>query len=602
MSQPFTQNVTDVEFHGANGNIILGGDSFAADRYTECRLSKITEDYVLSGIDKDTVPMTLNFSEDEYMPTVLPSLFPRLLVNGCQGIGVSVANTWLPHNLTDTINLIGKYVKFGRLDAEEYYPDFPTGGTIVNKDELHEINETGKGKVILEAAYKIEGREITFYEMPYQVYIEDTINKIKEQIEKGAITGIKDVLNKSDKKQIALVIECQRGVEPENVLEQLFRYTPLRSQYNANQNGILSKTPVLFNLQRAIDVYVEHNLQCIKNEYEYDLKKAEQRLEILEGMRIALTSIDKIIGIIKNAENGHAALSSLMSEFDFSEKQAKAILDMKLSKLTKLDGASIEKELAQKKEEVAACQDIVSNEESRKNLLLKKLRKMGKEYGTPRRTMVIQKENNKVESQERPVEDLVIGFNPLGYLQCIPVGQYKDNGLKTLSVTSEDYITLVSDKAMVYRIAVKDLKRCGCNDKGTAIGTLIDMASSESIVYVAGKGKKLLLFTTYDGIVKRVDISQFYGTARNKRGMAVFKEPEDVYISECPDGAIVTLRSRSRQISFNADSVRPSGKGTGGICGMTLDEGDYIEYVVVENENGFDGKIQKRGGKGIKVS
>lgn len=611
MSQPFTQNVADVEFHGANGNIILGGDSFAADRYTECRLAKITEDYVLKGIEKNSVPMTLNFSEDEYMPVLLPSVLPRLLVNGAQGIGVSVANVWLPHNLTDTINLIGKYIKFGKLDDAEYYPDFPTGGTIVNKDELGEINKTGRGKVIVEAAYKIKGREIIFYEMPYQVYIEDTIEKIKEQIEKGTLEGIKSVLNKSDKKQIALVIECQRGVDPEKVLEHLFQYTPLRTQYNANQNGIISKTPILLNLQETIDVYIAHNLSCIKRECEYDLNKAQGRLEILNGLQKALVDIDSIISIIRNAENSAAAKSKLISSFEFTENQAKGILDMKLAKLTKLDGVAIDEELEEKKELIAFCEEVIDSEDKQKEILLDKLRKMGKEYKCERRTKVIQKEITKVaktanQKKEEVIEPVVIVNDSNNYLLRVPLSSYKNSSLPSFKCNSDELVLLFSNKGKFYRVKVKSIKSCGMKDKGTAIGTLISLDADEQIIGVfpnkVDESKPYLFFAMRDGSVKKISVEdELIGTTQNLKGMVATKAESDVAAVALTNGNDIILGTYGNYyLRFDAETIRATGRNSKGVKGITLQKDDYVvQLIVVEkDENWNDVPQRNRAGKG----
>lgn len=612
MSQPFTQNVPDVEFHGANGNIILGGDAIAADRYTECRLAKITEDYVLKGIEKDSVPMALNFSEDEYMPTLLPSVLPRLLVNGAQGIGVSVANTWLPHNLTDTINLIGKYVRYGKLDDEEYYPDFPTGGTIVNKDELSEINKTGKGKVILEAAYRINGKEIIFYEIPYQVYIEPTIEKIKEQIEKGNLIGIKSVFNKSDKKQIALVIECQRSANPEEVLEQLFQYTPLRSQYNANQNGIISKTPILLNLQQTVDIYVEHNLSCIKREYEFDLKKAKERLEILKGLHKALINIDDVISIIRKAENSHVAKSELISTFGFTENQTKAILDMRLSKLTRLDGAAIDKEIEEKDNLISFCEQVIDSPEEQKKILLDKLRKMGKEYKTDRRTKVINKEIIKTQKtaatkKEPIIESVIVAHNPLGYLQRIPVSSYKKNNFLAFKTDTASLILLFSNFGKFYRVKTSSVKSCGPSDKGTAIGTLINLEPGEKIITVLSNAvnekKPYIAFAMENGMVKKSKMEDYTGKTQNLHGITATKTDGNVAgIAETNGNDLILVTDNQMALRIDANALRASGRNAGGVKGISCQPNQkVIDLVVVEKDEDWNGvQLHKRGGKGCK--
>lgn len=611
MSQPFTNNVPEIDFHGANGNIILGGDAIAADRYTEARLSSLTEDYMLKGVDKNTVPMTLNFSEDEYMPKVLPSVFPRLLVNGAQGIGVSVANTWLPHSLSETCNLVINYLKTNELNTLEYYPDFPTGGTIINKDELSIINKTGKGKVILQANYKIENKEIIFYEMPYQVYIEPVIEKIKEQIEKEELVGIKEVFNKSDKKNIALVIECKNGYKPEKVVEQLLQQTPLRSQYNANQNGIISKTPVLLNLQQTIDVYVKHNLECIKKEHQYDLDEANARIEILNGLSKALIHIDEIILIIKESENSQDAKEKLSSAFGFTENQTKAILEMRLSKLTKLDGVSINKELDEKKKLAEFCNQVVDSQEEQKKILLNRLEELVKKYGTPRRTKVTQKDIVKVskatQKKEEVIESVVVTYNSLGYLQRIPISMYKNGNLQSFKLTTADFVILFSNLGKFYRISVKDIKSCGVKDKGTAIGSIIKLDNNEKIIGVFSsiidEKRPYILFAMKNGYIKKTEKFEYIGTTRNLNGMVAtkLKDTEVVSVQETNGNDIVLKTSNNYTIRFSAEEVRESGKASLGVKGITLQNDDEVVKCRVINKGQNPDIIkQKRGGKGKK--
>ena len=620
MSQPFTNNVPEVDFHGANGNIILGGDALAADRYTEARLSKIAEEGMLKGIDKNNVPMLWNFSEDEQWPQVLPAVFPRLLVNGCQGIGVSVANVFLPHSFTETANLILKYLKENILDEEEYYPDFPTGGTIINQDELATINKTGKGRVILEANYTINNNEIVFYEMPYQVYIEPVIETIKEKIEDGVIEGINDIFNKSDKKRIALVIECQKGYKPEQIVEQLFQNTPLRSQYNANQNGIISKTPVLLNLRQIVDCYIEHNLECIQKEFQFDLDKTNARIEILEGLIAALADIDDIVDIIRKSDSPTEAKNTLMDKYSFTENQAKSILDMKLARLTKLDGVKLNDELQEKQEYAAKCAEIVGSEDSRKQVLIERLTELRDKFGDKRRTKVIQKTitkkaSNGTTKQSEPVEDVVITYNPIGYLQRIPISSYRKSNFKSFKCTTEDLVLLFSNKGRFFRISPKDIKSCGVKDKGTAIGAILKLESGEKILNVfsdiINQDRPYLLFALKDGSVKKIEKMEYLGKTRNLSGMVAtkVKDSEVVSIQETNGNDIILGSKNGYYIRFAADDVRATGRNSAGVKGIKLSEGDSLTTCIICDKIDKEVKIedkkitiaaQGRGGKGKK--
>lgn len=593
MSQPFTNNVPEVDFHGSNGSIIVGGDALAADRYTEARLAKITEEGMLKGIDKNNVPMLWNFSEDEQWPQVLPAVFPRLLVNGCQGIGVSVANTFLPHSFTETVNLILKYLKENLLEEDTYYPDFPTGGTIINKDDLGEINKTGKGKVILEANYIINNNEITFYEIPYQVYVEPLVDTIKEKIEDETLEGISDVLNKSDKKGIALSIICQKGYKPENIVEQLFQNTALRSQYNANQNGIISKTPILLNLQQIIDCYIEHNLECIQKEFQFDLDKTNARIEILEGLIVALANIDDIVNIIRKSDSPTEAKNTLMDKYSFTENQAKSILDMKLARLTKLDGVKLNDELQEKQEYAAKCAEIVSSEDSRKQVLIERLTELRDKFGDKRRTKVIQKtiakkSSNGTTKQPEPVEDVVVTYNPLGYLQRIPVSNYRKSNFKGFKCTTEDLVLLFSNKGRFFRISPKDIKSCGVKDKGTAIGAIIKLQPGEKIINVFSsiidEKHPYLTFILKNGILKKSEKIEFNGTTRNLNGMVAIKIKDDsevVSIQETNGNHIVIGTEQNVFIRFAAEDVRAMGKNAAGVKAINLSDGDSVREMVI---------------------
>lgn len=593
MSQPFTNNVPEVDFHGSNGSIIVSGDALAADRYTEARLAKITEEGMLKGIDKNNVPMLWNFSEDEQWPQVLPAVFPRLLVNGCQGIGVSVANTFLPHSFTETANLILKYLKENLLEEDTYYPDFPTGGTIINKDDLGEINKTGKGKVILEANYIINNNEITFYEIPYQVYVEPLVDTIKEKIEDETLEGISDVLNKSDKKGIALSIICQKGYKPENIVEQLFQNTALRSQYNANQNGIISKTPILLNLQQIIDCYIEHNLECIQKEFQFDLDKTNARIEILEGLIAALANIDDIVNIIRKSDSPTEAKNTLMDKYSFTENQAKSILDMKLARLTKLDGVKLNDELQEKQEYAAKCAEIVSSEDSRKQVLIERLTELRDKFGDKRRTKVIQKtiakkSSNGTTKQPEPVEDVVVTYNPLRYLQRIPVANYRKSNFQSFKLTTEDLVLLFSNQGRFFRISPKDIKSCGIKDKGTAIGAIIKLQPGEKIINVfssiLNEKYPYLTFILNNGIMKKSEKSEFLGNTRNLSGMTATKLKDDsfvVSVQETNGNDIVIGTEQNVFIRFAAEDVRPMGRNAAGVKAINLAEGDSVREMVI---------------------
>lgn len=620
MSQPFINNIPEVDFHGSNGNIILG-DVIAADRYTEARLSKVVEQGMLCGIKKDCVPMILNFSEDEEWPKVLPAVFPRLLVNGAQGIGVGVANMWLPHNFTETANLILEYIKTGKLNSEEYYPDFPTGGTIINKDDLPKINRTGKGKVIIQANYNIDGKEIDFYEMPYQVYIEPVIEQIKDAIDKDKIHGIKSVFNKSDKKRISLVVECDSKTVVNSVLDQLFTETDLRKQYNANQNGIVSKTPTLLNLQEVIDIYIAHNTTCICREHEYDYRKTIERIEILEGLLKALGNIENIIEIIKNSSSSVEASNLLKKKWSFTDNQTKAILDMKLSRLSGLEQEKLEKEYEEKKKFAEYCKQVINSIDKQRQVLVERLQELVTEFGDERRTKVTQEEIVKISKskskKEQIPEDVVVAIDNNGYIKSIPLNNFKTNTdhLNEFKTTTENMILLFSNYGKLYRVRVGSIKQCGSKDKGSAAGSLIKLDQGEKILNAfsmnVNEKRPYMVFFTKNGLVKKSEKKIYISNTQNLNGLNVCSLGKDNYIVGVyeSNGDIAIINSNNNMtICFELENVNCTGKASKGVKAIALQDGDYVtkakvvtlekwKEIIAQNANL---KLQNRGGKGVR--
>ena len=334
MSQSWINNIPEVDWHGANGSIQISGEP-AADRYTEARLAKSTEEGLLQNIKKHNVDMKLNFSEDDEWPEVFPALYPRLMVNGCQGIGSTIANVWLPHSLDELAVSIEEYLATGTIDYSKLAPSFPTGGIIINQKDLSAIYKTGKGKVVLRGKTEVKGNKILITEVPYQVYVEPFIEQVKTLVDKEEIKGIVNILNKSSRKELLIEIECDGNIA--TVLNQLYAKTDLQKSYNANQYALVGKTPKFLTYKEYLDIYLQHNYDCIKKEFQHDLEKSKKRLEIVEGLIRALEDIDNIIALIKASASSADAIKNLIAKYSFSEVQAKAIVDMKLGRLAHLE-------------------------------------------------------------------------------------------------------------------------------------------------------------------------------------------------------------------------------------------------------------------------
>lgn len=569
MSQPFNNEIPEIDFHGANGNIILGGDSFAADRYTEVRLSKVAEQYLLKGIDKNAVDMTLNFSEDEEMPTVLPAIFPRLLVNGSQGIGVGIANFWCCHNLQETADMLVNYIKNKEIPCD-YYPDFPTGGTIINVNDLDKINLTGKGKIIVESKYSIDKQDINFTEFPYQVYIEPVIEEIKAGIDSGKIIGVKEVNNKSDKKRILLTVTCAASAKPEQVLEQLLKNTSLRKQYNVNQMAIVSKTPILLTLEDVCRIYEQHNLACIKREYEYDLQKTKDRIEILEGYIIVLSDLDKYIMIIKDSDNPK---KDITAKSDLTDAQIDAILSMRLSRLSKLETSKIQKELQEKEKLAVQFEKIVDSEEEQKLILIAELTKLAANFGSTRRTQVIQKEITPAAKtkKEKAVESVVVCYTNNGYIKAVPAAKYRaaEGNLGCIETTTEDYIQIYNT-TKVYRLKVDKIKQCLASEKGTALGTILGTGLTNICMIAANGEDKDVIAVAQTGRIKKFNTSLFNGTTQNIKGQDYFPKNKVLYLFD-DNLHYIRLNTTSKGLTIDVSGLKGSGKASTGRVGIKTD-------------------------------
>lgn len=590
MSQPFTNNVPEVDFHGANGNVILGGSAISADRYSEARLSRMAEDYMLNGCEKDSVDMQLNFSEDEWWPTVLPSVFPRLLVNGSQGIGVSIANSWCLHGLTETAEVLENYIKTGDVDNESYLPDWPCGATIVNKSELAAINETGKGKIVTEAKYEVKGREIRFTEFPFQVYIEPLVEEIKSAIEADKIHNVSEVFNKSDKTQILLTVTCTSAAKVPQVLEELMSNTSLRSQFNVNQVAIVGKTPKLLTLADMCEIYVTHNLSCIKREHQFDLDKTLARIEVLEGLTKALGDIDGLINLIKTSESGAQARERLES-YNFTTPQIDAILSMRLSRLAHLEVNQILQELAEKKELAKSLRNVVESEGEQKKVLVSRLKALVKEFGDSRRTKVVQKEIKKASAAKakKEPERVMFCLDSLGYAKTVLLSRFKsvESNVREVDVMENECMTLISNRANAFNLKPQTIKKCLNSEKGTALGSVLETQSGETIIGMEDAANSNLaeyFIATKLGRVKRVKASAFDRKTQCKHASPMIKMAEDDSVVFCePIGAQTHVRITTTKgiLTFPLNQVGCSGKASSGKAGVKLDKGEFVREVAL---------------------
>lgn len=590
MSQGFTNNNPEIDFHGANGNISLGGDAIGADRYTEARLATITEQGLLKGVDKNTVDMMLNFSEDEHLPTVLPALFPRLLVNGSQGIGVGVANVWCQHNLQETANILVKYLETSQVENDSYYPDFPTGGTIVNKSELPKINTTGKGHIIVESKYTLNGKSIEFTEFPFQVYIEPLLEEINTAYEEGKLEGLAECSNRSDKNHILLHVEATSTSKVNSLLESLFQNTSLRTQINVNQMAIVSKTPTLLTLEDMCRIYKEHNLSCIKREYQFDLDKTLDRIEILEGLERAYNGIDNVIKLIRSSKSAADAKAYMTDRLGLTERQADAILALKLSRLAHLEKQEILDELAAKRELAQKLQQLVDSEDEQKKVLIERLTKLAKEFGTPRRTQVIDKEIQKKSPRERQKElphSVIVCLDKNGYVKSVPVAKFRTspNNVREEKVENNELLVFYSSLGRAFRIKASTFKECLNSEKGTALGTILNFQPQEKIVdFTTPRCNNSVITTTSDGYSKRVKSSDLNGTTQNLRGTPIIKLHEGaevVGIQCCENYECLAITTTKKQLLLDINDIPVLAKTSPGRKAIKLVANDRVEQATL---------------------
>lgn len=624
MSMPWINNIPEVDFHGSNGNQVIGAAP-AADRYTEARLAPASEQGFLSEMKKNPVPMIKNFSEDEEWPEVLPAIFPRLAVNGSQGIGVTVAQVWLPMNLGELTTAIKGYIHSGTLDVSEGLIDFPTKGIIINKDDLHIIHETGKGKVILRGKVEIKGNNILITELPYQVYVEPFIDDIKKLIKEGTLTGIDDILNKSDKKRLLVEISCTEN--PEQVLKMLYAKTDLQKNFNANQFALVGKTPRMLTLKDYIDIYVQHNLNCIQKEYQFDLDKATKKLEVTQGLIKALASIDDIIVLIKQSDSSKDAIGKLVTKYGFTEVQAKAIVDMKLGRLAKLEAVELNKTEQGLQSDITEFNRIINSEVNQKELFLTRLDTFTKKFGFPRRTQLTQIEipkesKSKPEFIPEPCGIVITTTHTIKRMAKAIKPKANEYFLMNQETDTSDWLSVFTAAGKMYKIQTKDIPEGTTASKGIGIAALLEMSNDTPVAYFLHSqfGEGTLLFVTSRGQIKCAKMEEFTSTRKGGVIATKLREGDSVtavmkYHGE--DVEVITKKGMS--IHLRGSDIPTQGKNTLGVKGMNIAEDDSVAQVllipkdtiglVVIAETGQGKRIplselppQGRGGKGVSIT
>ena len=636
MSQKWINNIPEIDWHGANGSVQISGEP-AASRYTEARLTKLVEEGMLSNINKNNVPMKPNFSDDDEWPVVFPSIFPRLMVNGCQGIGSTIANVWLPHSFVEVANIINNYISTGNIDYDNIAPSFPSGGVIINKKELPIIYKTGKGKVVLRGKAEIKDNYIIITEIPYQVYVEPLIEEIKKYAIEEENSGIEDVVNKSSK-NIHIEIECSSN--PANVLKKLYSKTNLQKSFNANQYALTDKgVPALLTLKDYLTIYIDHNIECIVRETQFDLDKATARLEIVNGLLRALEDIDNIIALIKGSENATAAKESLIAKYQFTENQAKAILAMRLSSLAKLEKVELEQEAKELENKIKDLKDILANENRQKDILKSRLADLVKKYGDARRTELTHievKPEDKIIEEVTP-EDCVVILSQTGDIKRVPKNSFKvqrKNGkgvktkddviMSTISTNTIDNLLLFTKKGKMFKIIVDEVPVGTNASKGAHVGTLINMDQDDEVIAITSLARsntaKYVVFFTKRGLMKKTLLDE-YTKVKRSTGIAAIKINDGDSIANVEfinEEDILVITKNGMSIHFESKNVNPIGRVAAGVKTIKLDENDEVvvglpihsdnDTVAIFSTKGYGKKtsikeftVQGRGGKGLVI-
>ena len=635
LSQPWIMRYPLIDFHGNMGNI--GGDGPASSRYTEARLNKLSEEGMLEGLKKKNVSFMPTYDDTDVEPVTLPAIFPNLLCNPNTGIGVAMACNWAPHNLGEVANAIYDY-----MDGKEPMlpgPDFPTGGIIINKNDIPTIMKTGHGSVKVRGKYNIEKQNIIFYEIPYGLALEALMTDIGKLSDEKAIEGIESIRDESNKKGLRLVIECEKGYAPEAIVKQLFVKSDLQTSFSYNQVALIDKTPTELNLTKCCEIYVNHNIQCLVNEISFDLEKMKERKHIVDGLLKALEDIDNIIILIKKSESSSAAKVALMDKYGFSDAQAKAIVDMKLGKLAGLERIELEREGMELADQIEEYQQILWSETRQKMIVKENLEAIVKKFGDKRRTELAQIETPKEEKEIETVvpEDCVVVLSQTGDIKRVPTSSFKvqnrnGKGVKTeddalldvISTNTIDTLMAFTNKGKMYRLLVDNVPVGTNASKGVRIGTLINIEPDEKVIAITSLYRKsnaeYVIFITKNGQFKKTKLEEYMNTKKSTGLIALnIKEGDSLAnVTFANEEEFILITKGGMTIRFETKDINPIGRVAAGVKSIKLNEGDEVmvglpikhptDMLATFSEKGMarktplsDFPVQGRGGKGLKV-
>lgn len=657
MAQPWSLRYPLVDGQGNFGS--MDGDSPAAMRYTEARLEKISDE-ILVDIKKDTVDFALNFDDSLEEPTVLPTRIPNLLVNGASGIAVGMATNMLPHNLTEVVEGTKAMVNDPEISIEGLMehikaPDFPTGGTIFGYGGVKSAFETGRGKIVVRGKADIETNKnnmesIIITEIPFQVNKANLVSKMADLVNDGKITGIRDIRDESDRNGLRIVVEIKRDGMASVVLSKLYKYTALQTSYGVNNIALVEGRPQLLNLKQIIAEFIKFRLEVIVRRTKYDLKKAEERAHILEGLLIALANIDEVIAIIRNSKTVDEARESLVNAFELSDIQAKAILEMRLQKLVSLEVEKIQAEYDELQLKIARYKEILANERLQRDIIITELDEVVEKYGDERRTDISYADDEISIEDMIPNEEVVISISKLGYIKRTKSSEYKaqsrggrgSRGSKTRDADSvehlfvadaHNYILLFTELGRCFWLRAFEIPEASKTSTGRVIQNIINMPKDDKVKsYIIVKdltdqeflNSNYVFFCTEQGLVKKTLMEKFSRPRTNGINAITINEGDHLLEAKLSNGAndIVIANRNGRAIRFPEEKVRAMGRSAAGVRGIRLDEDkddkvvgmlsvdptnpDVTIFVASEKGSGKrsaleEYRITNRGGKGVKT-
>lgn len=646
MAQDFSMRYMLVDGHGNFGSV--DGDMAAAMRYTEARLSKIAME-LLRDINKETIDFAPNYDGEEKEPVVLPARYPNLLVNGITGIAVGMATNIPPHNLNEVIDGLQAMIRnpdITPVELMEYIkgPDFPTAGFVMGYQGIRQAYLTGRGSVTMRARATIEENNgkarIIVHELPYQVIKARLVEKIAELVREKKIEGITDLRDESDRNGMRVVIELRRDVNPGVVLNNLYKQTQLQSNFGINMLALVKGEPRTLNLREMLYYYLQHQIEVIRRRTEFELKKAEARAHILEGLRIALDHLDEVIALIRSSRTTDEAREGLISRFALSLEQAQAILDMRLQRLTGLEREKIEAEYAELLNKIAEYKAILADEQLVLNIISEELAELKERFGDERRTEITASDDEILDEDLIPREDVIISVTHSGYIKRLPVTTYRSQkrggkGVVGMDTKENDFVEhlfvsnthhfllFFTNKGKVYKLKAYEIPDLSRTARGTPIINLIQIEQGETInavIPVQDFGPdQYLFFATRQGVVKKTPLDDYVNIRKVGLIAISLREEDDLIGVKLTDGnqEIIMGTAQGMSIRFSEQDVRSMGRSATGVKGIQIDDDDTVidmdvivpeKDVLIVTSKGYgkrtpvsDYRSQNRGGKGIKT-